>query len=349
MKKFLIIKTSSLGDIIQSFPVVEYLKKQSDSVKIDWIVESAAKELIESHPCVDRVITIQTKKWRTSLKNREYFKEVLAFKRSLQEESYDAIFDLQGNMKSALLTFLAGGKDKVGFGLKSVHEWPNALFTSTHFNPPKEVNIREDYLSIVQQYFNDKNLFNAEYPLLKINEAEKEQLNHLIQPLKGEIILVFPGSAWKNKQMTPNALYEFLVKIENSRLCSFLLAWGTKEEKELVDALKSHLGNSALVIDRLTLPLLQNLMAQVHLVIAMDSLPLHLAGTTATPTFSVFGASLAKKFKPIGHQHAALQGACPYGRTFEKRCPVLRTCPTGQCIRGLSGDFVFEKFKEKFG
>ena len=85
-------------------------------------------------------------------------------------------------------------------------------------------------------------------------------------------------------------------------------------------------------------------MASVDMVIAMDSLPLHLAGTTETPTFSIFGASSANKYKPKGKKHLAFQGTCPYKRTFERRCPVLRTCSTGACIRDLHGEELFHYF-----
>lgn len=346
MKKFLIIKTSSLGDIIQSFPVLEYLKSRFPSSQIDWIVESSGRDLLMTHPCINRVITIQTKKWRSSLFNRDHFREIRQFKRELQSVHYDAIFDLQGNLKSSLLTYLAKGGDKVGFGLRSVHEWPNALFTSFQYNPPKGVNIREDYLSIVQQYCNDSKPRELKYSLLHTSEKEKEFLQQLLMPLKKEIILVCPGSAWKNKQMDKEQLFQFLSKVNQSGNYNFLLAWGTNEEKELVTSLKESIGNNALVLERLSFPLLQNLMARVHLIIAMDSLPLHLAGTTMTPTFSVFGSSLAQKFKPMGPQHYAIQGSCPYGKTFEKRCAILRTCSTGACIRSLKGEFVFQEFQK---
>lgn len=347
MKKFLIIKTSSLGDIIQSFPVLEYLKSQFPDSQIDWVVESAGRALLATHPCIHKIIAIHTKKWRSGIFQKENFKEMRKFKKDLQSVYYDAIFDLQGNMKSSLLTFLARGRDKVGFGLKTVHEWPNALFTSHQYNPPNQVNIREDYLSVVQQYCNDLEPKESKYSLLKISEAENSYLQQLLMPFKDELILVCPGSAWKNKQMDTEQLLQFLNKINQSGKYNFLLAWGTQEEKELVESLKKEIGNNALVLEKLSFPLLQNLMAKVNFIIAMDSLPLHLAGTTKTPTFSVFGSSLAQKFKPIGKQHYAVQGRCPYGKTFKKRCAILRTCSTGACIRSLSGEFVFQEF-EKF-
>jgi heptosyltransferase-1 len=77
-------------------------------------------------------------------------------------------------------------------------------------------------------------------------------------------------------------------------------------------------------------------MSKMDLVVSVDSLALHLAGTTQTPTYSIFGSSLAKKYQPLGLIHESFQGACPYGKKFEKRCSILRTCSTGSCIKDLT-------------
>jgi len=82
----------------------------------------------------------------------------------------------------------------------------------------------------------------------------------------------------------------------------------------------------------------------MQLVIAMDSLPLHLAGTTNTKTFSFFGPSSSAKFMPMGEQHHAFQGSCPYGKVIQRRCPIIRTCKTGACLRGISSDTLFDAF-----
>ncbi len=112
----------------------------------------------------------------------------------------------------------------------------------------------------------------------------------------------------------------------------FLILWGSPKEKEQAQAIANgFIGNSTLV-DPLSLPALHLLMTHVDLVISMDSLPLHLAAVAGTPTYSLFGPSLAQKYAPQGDKHHALQGSCPYGTTFEKRCPKLRTCPTGACL-----------------
>jgi heptosyltransferase I len=234
----------------------------------------------------------------------------------------------------------------VGFGLKTAHEWPNWFVTNRHYDPKPGLNICLDYLSLVQGYVGDFSAYQDPGIRLKIDQAQQARLQQIIEQVgKGPLVLVCAGSMWRNKQLDPATLSNFLTRVQKHLGCRYLLAWGSAEEKALAEQLHQQFPDCSIVLDRLPLPVLQNLMCQMDLVIAMDSLPLHLAGTTPTPTFSVFGASSAAKFKPEGARHRALQGTCPYGRTFEKRCPILRTCPTGACIRAIDPEELFRFFE----
>jgi heptosyltransferase-1 len=157
-------------------------------------------------------------------------------------------------------------------------------------------------------------------------------------------VVVCPGSAWRNKQLTPATLEAFLTLLHAHIKCHYLFVWGSQEEKGMAEKLQKEFTGNSQIVDKMSLPMLQNLMAMSDLVIAMDSLPLHLSGTTKTPSFSVFGASSAAKYKPLGTHHHSFQGSCPYGRSFVKRCPILRTCPTGACIRDLQAQELFDSF-----
>lgn len=346
--KFLIVKTSALGDVIHTFPVISYLRKKFPDCTIDWVVENEGAAIVRAHPDIDRTLCVKTRQWRRGPFTAQNWKEVLAFRHDLHQRTYDCVFDLQGNVKSGLITFQARSKAKVGFGWQSLPEWPNFFSTNKRFNPTKGQNIREEYLSLVKQYFNDNDTaFEPSGIQLKIPKEHQELIDNILLQAHAPgrpKVMVCPGSAWPNKQMAEDALGDFLNKLQEAENCIYLFVWGSPAEKEFVTKLQQQLG-SGLIVDRLTLPALQNLMFKVDKVVAMDSLPLHLAGTTNTPTFSVFGASSSKKYKPHGTQHRAFQGTCPYGRTFDKRCNILRTCKTGACIRGLSGSQVFEGLK----
>ncbi|MEI8125063.1 MAG: lipopolysaccharide heptosyltransferase I [Parachlamydiaceae bacterium] len=345
MDKILIVKTSALGDVVHTYPVISYLKRKFPHAQIDWVVESQSLSLVQSHPDITKAIPIATKTWRQSLFNKKTFRAVQSFIRELRSTEYDVVFDLQGNVKSGLITAIAKSKTKVGFGFHSAPETPNILFTNRKFDPQPNRGIREDYLSIVSAFFGeDADILDHSSVQLNISKEENLHLQN-IMARDGQVVLVCPGSAWPNKQVTTESLQEFLFLVNQQMRCQFLFAWGSPEEKQIALTLQQKFTGSK-VIDKLNLASLQNLMGMCDLVIAMDSLPLHLAATTKTKTFSIFGASSAKKYKPPGADHSAFQGACPYGRLFEKRCPVLRKCPTGACIRNLSGTAIFESFSK---
>jgi heptosyltransferase-1 len=321
--KILIVKTSALGDLIHTFPVLSYLRNRFPFAQIDWVVEASFAELVEAHPHVTRVLTIESKKWRKA--PFHFWEEIKNFWSILRETEYDFVFDLQGNVKSAAILAQARAKEKVGFGWRTVPEWPNALFTSAKINPPPGKNIREDYLAVVQGYFKDTAPYPIEPVVLRITEAQCSR----IEAVPSGATLVCPGAAWPNKQLAFEQLLAFLKQLERG---PYLFAWGTEHEREIGVQLAAHFHKSS-VLERCTLAVLQHVMARCALVVAMDSLPLHLCATTPTPTIGFFGPSSAKKYGPIGERHHVIQGKCPYGIVFEKRCPKLRTCKTGACLK----------------
>lgn len=346
-ERILIVKTSSLGDIIHAYPAIEYIRAVCPNAKIDWVVESSNADLVENHPYVNRAIKVSTKAWRKSLLSKKTFNEIKAAFQDLKLDEYDAAIDLQGNIKSGLIMSQVKAKDKVGFASESVPEWPNMLFTNQRYNPTPGQNIRQDYLAVVQGYFGEEASCADGAIVLKVDEAGKKVVQAVMEKVshnQGIKVMVCPGSAWPNKQLTKETLQAFLARVYGELNASFLFVWGSAEEKEHVTALQQQFSERSIVVDRLKLPLLQNLMGECDLVIAMDSLPLHLAGTTRAKTYSVFGASSAAKYNPLGITHGALQGVCPYGRTFTKRCPILRTCKTGACIHDLNPNDLFAHF-----
>jgi heptosyltransferase-1 len=308
---------------------------------------------VQAHPKVSNTLCISTRAWRRNFYKLSTFQEIRNFRSHLRREAYDVVFDLQGNVKSGLVLSQVKSKQKVGFGKKFVPEWPNMLFTNNRFTPKPGSNIRDDYLSVVKAFFEDTSPNKSHEVILNISEIQKAVIQSILQNAifeQGLKVVVCPGSAWRNKQLTKEALTSFLSRLQEYLKCNFIILWGSLEEKEVAHQLHQQFMQHSIVVDRLSLPMVQNLMIAADLVVAMDSLPLHLAGTTSTPSFSVFGPSLAQKYKPMGSRHFAFQGGCPYNRTFEKRCPILRTCPTGACIRELSGDGdLFIKFQGWWG
>ncbi len=344
--KFLIVKTSSLGDIIHTFPVISYLKNKFTNCRIDWVVESPFAELLLAHPDIQTVFTIDSKKWRKSPLAKKNWREYLAFRKSVQKNVYDYVFDLQGNVKSSLILASLRAKNKVGFGKKSVPEWPNLFFTNLRFNPSPGKNIREDYLSIVQSAFNDRSMaLPTEQVILKNDPIEMRRVDEMVDSYKRPLILVCPSTRWPNKELSYTSLLSFLEQLIQDCDPHFLFSWGSEKERELSSALHAKFENRSSILPYLKLPLLHYLMGRVDLLVAMDSLPLHLCGTTQTKTLTFFGPSSPLKYRPLGANHRSLWGECPYKKKFEKRCPLLRSCKTGACLKALPTQSVGEMCK----
>ncbi len=355
MNTCLIVKTSSLGDLVHTFPVISYLKQRFPAIQIDWVVEEQCADLVSAHPLIHHCIPIATKRWRQGWLSQSSRQEISSVRRQLQKEKYDLVLDLQGNIKSAVITYLTNAAKKVGFGQKTVPEWPNTWVTHQRFNPPPALNIRDSLLYLVRSYFADfENECSFPGVQLRVSQSGQAQIEATVSscPYGKTRVMVCPGSAWKNKQLPFETLRDLLPRMQARWPLFFLFLWGNAEEKATAEKLHRDFPDSSIILEKMALPTLQNLMSRLDLVIAMDSLPLHLAATTGVATFSLFGASSAQKYAPLGSQHLAFQGQCPYGRTFEKRCPILRSCPTGNCIRSLSADqilkFLLDNSLQKF-
>lgn len=330
--KILLVKTSSLGDIIQTLPVVSFLKEKYPKAEIDWVVEKPFREILEAHPDIHTVIPVEMRIWRKNLiKHRGAIR--LAIK-TLRSKNYDLLFDLQGNIKSALITKCSYAKEKVGTTFKSAPEWPNALVLTRRYSLDKKAPISLQYLSIAQQHFSLKPYPIKTSLILTITPEESIWLH---SELKGEHrIMICPGSHWENKKLSLPTWIELLKELLQRKKTHFYFVWGSPKEEQEALALHAQFPFRSTVLPRMHLPLWQNFMSHMDAIYTVDSSALHFAATTAVPTFSFFGPSTAAVYKPPQNTHQAFQGTCPYGKTFTKRCPALRTCKTGACLKEVS-------------
>jgi heptosyltransferase-1 len=347
MKSILIVKTSAIGDVIHAFPVVAYLKKRFPNARIDWVVEKNAAALLHTHPDVNQVLELDTKKWRKKLLQHQT--EIRSFVHNLRKQNYDLLIDLQGNSKSALVTKLAKAPVKIGFSWKSVPEKPNWFATNHRYFPPKDLKVRERNLYLLQRYFQDETPFTSDAVALNISEEEQERKKNILDSAKLKrqpLFMVCFGSKWKNKQLPEETWNALLQKIHEQCQPSFIFIWSSPEEKEQAERFQRLFPKTSESVGGLSLNLWQSLMKEMSGVLCVDSASLHLAGVSSVPTFSVFGSSSADFYKPTGEKHLSVQGSCPYGKSFQKRCPILRTCSTGACMRDLSADAIFKACHE---
>mgnify|MGYP001158505705 CR=1 FL=1 len=329
--KILIIKTSALGDCLQCFSALHFLRAH----EIDWVVEKPFADLLAAHPFINKVITIETKKWKKKPFSLESLKEFSAFRSCLRGKQYDLIFDLQGNIKSGLITALSKGKKKVGWTFFKAAEWPSSLFVTHRFAPSTNQSVSSQYLEMVQHFFPEHPSQVSSKISLTISLEEREFLETSLSKVRGVRFMICMGSNWKNKQLTLSTWKAFLDRVDQKYTSFFFFVWGSEAEKEEAKIIQKYFSRNSVLLPKMSVPLWQNMMGKMDLIFSVDSAALHLAATTSTPTFSFFGPSSKKAYLPTGPQHGGVQGQCPYKKTFQKRCPRLRTCLTAGCLKDI--------------
>ena len=139
--RVLIVKVSSLGDIIHTLPAVTDAYRSKRGLRFDWVVEEGFTEIPRWHPAIDKVIPVAFRRWRKELYKTWRSGEFAAFKRDLQEHHYDLVIDAQGLIKSGIISRISLGLT-VGLSNTTIRVWFCAIrseFYDTSFNRNRSV------------------------------------------------------------------------------------------------------------------------------------------------------------------------------------------------------------------
>lgn len=134
MKKILLVKTSSLGDVVHNLPVASDIRAAAPAAAIDWVVEEPFAAIPRLHPAVARIIPVAIRRWRSRFLDGAVREEIRAFMRELKREPYDAVIDTQGLLKSALVAWAAPGT-RHGLDFASAREPLSFFYDRTYAVP----------------------------------------------------------------------------------------------------------------------------------------------------------------------------------------------------------------------
>ena len=134
MKKILLVKTSSLGDVVHNLPVASDIRLALPGARIDWVVEESFAAISRLHAGVANVLPVAIRRWRSTFLSRDAREEIRAFMAGLREVSYDAVIDTQGLLKSAIVARAARGP-RFGLDFASAREPLSAFYTRTYAVP----------------------------------------------------------------------------------------------------------------------------------------------------------------------------------------------------------------------
>jgi heptosyltransferase I len=275
-----IVKLSALGDIVHAMIVLQFIKKFNNEILIDWIVDEGFIELLDPHPQINNIHVVNLKKAKKDKSVSTLFKE---FKKIRQLDSYDLVIDMQGLVKSAIISKLIPSKKVVGFDKFSNRELLASVFYNKTFFCSYNKNVIERNIELVEFALglrvSKKQILNK----LPIIYFKEKIMNSYLSKTKKNILLV-PGASYSSKCYPVKKI----AKLSSLVDANFLITWGSQEEKELSLQIKE-LSPKVSICEKLSIGLLASLISEVDLVIGADTGPTHMAWALNIPSITLFG------------------------------------------------------------
>ena len=279
--RVLIVKVSSLGDIIHTLPAVTDAKQAHPNLVFDWVVEENFTEVPGWHPAVDRVIPVAIRRWRKSLMKTYLTHEFRTFKRALQGTRYDLVIDAQGLIKSGIISRMSRGLT-IGLSNRTVREPLAALF----YNKAYSVPWTEHAVDRVRQLFSRALQYQYDTDLISYG-IDRAKLKTKTENVPDKTVVFLHGTTRVNKYW-PKEKWRNLANLATEYGYDVVLPWGTLEEKKRAEFIGE--GNlNVKILGKKSLSDLAVVIIKSKGVIAVDTGLGHLAAALSKSTVSLYG------------------------------------------------------------
>ncbi len=285
MDTFLIIRLSSLGDIIHTLPAFSALRRKFPEAKISWAVEEKGREILDLVQGLDKVIVIDRKNWLGSLKNIRRRDQVA--------------LDFQGLIKSGLLAFLSRSRRRIGFPRKNCKEPLASLFYTE-----KPAPLPEEEMHVIAKNIRLLTCLGIEeagfdFPIVipeKVADSIEEKLRGIGYRNNKKLLIYNLGAAWETKRWFPEKWSELISQARFDD--SFpLLLWGDDEEKALALAVKEKTGVP--LAPFLSIKEVLGLVRRASLLVSGDTFALQAACAFSVPVVGLFGPTNPRRNGPF--------------------------------------------------
>lgn len=281
MPKILLVKTSSMGDVIHNLPVVSDIRAHFPEAEIDWVVEESFAGIPALHPGVGDIIPVAVRRWRKNLFSRAVHAEISAFVTRLRSKTYDAVLDTQGLVKSAVITRLAHGA-RCGFDRQSAREPLAALFYD------KTLQVEKNQHAVVRNRLLAGRAFGYS-PDDPVNYGIAAPSLALPWLPSGPFVVLLHATS-RDDKLWPEAGWIALGAHLAAKGIACVLPWGSAAEQRRSRRLaeKIPLG---VVPPALTLGQAATLLSHSIAAVGVDTGLIHLAAALNVPTIAIYCAS----------------------------------------------------------
>jgi len=339
MKKFLIIQTAFLGDVILTLPLVQVLKRAQPDSQIDFVAIPATADIVKGHPDISSVLIYDKRG-----KQRSLF-SFLRFRRQLRDIKYDVVLCPHRSLRSCLLADGTMARIVAGFDNSAVKN----VFTDIL---PWKFGMHEveRNLSLLKPIFADNfqsSVISQELPKIFISEEHRVKAERFLYEhrVSKPYAVIAPGTVWETKRYPIKLMIEVVRKL-SEKFKSVIMIGGEKDIG-LISNFNSLDERVVLAIGSLSIMSSAEIIKGSSLLVANDSAPIHIASAFDIPTVAIFGPTVRDfGFYPYHKRSVVVEveglGCRPCSIHGGRECPIT----TFDCMRKISPDKIVEKAME---
>ncbi|MFO1061025.1 MAG: lipopolysaccharide heptosyltransferase II [Dongiaceae bacterium] len=324
--RILLIKLSSVGDVVHAVPVLAGLRRRFPAAQIDWLVRPDCADLVRCHPALSHALPFP----RHASDLRTHGARLLDSLRAVRQGRYDLVVDLHGQFRTGLYALASGAPVRLGFA--GWREGAGLAYTHRIAEPTRERHAIERYL-----WFGERLGFPPGPPELTLSlppEADAAASALLARHgLAGRPLAVLtPGTVWQTKRWTAEG-FAAVARHLAGRGLAVLLA-GSAQDRPRAAAVAALCPESVTdLTGKTSVGLLAALIERARLCVTNDSGPMHIAVALGTPVVSVFGPTSPVRTGPWGHPEAVVRSGIACSPCYIR---TLRRCPNGhRCLAEL--------------
>lgn len=298
----LIVKLSSIGDIVHALPVVETIKRHQPDLFIGWVVRRRCESLLAGNPAVDRLYVLSEK---------PDIAEMLSLRRALRRERYDTAMDMQGLFTSGLVSWMSGARRRIG--LDRNREANRFFLTEAPVEGRDETRHAVDILKGFARAAGADSDFEEIPTQEYLAQAGGQAADRLLAGLSGSKVALNVGASTRYKQW-PLEYWAEVARHLCARGAGVILVGGPSEVDQ-VRKVEQAVENSARLLNlagQTDLRQLAAVLARCDLVVSGDTGPMHIAGAVGTPVVAIFGPTHPSRTGPYGRKNLVIwkQLAC---------------------------------------
>ena len=338
-KNILIIKPSSLGDIVLALPALSALRRSFPDAKISWLIRPEFAPLVKNHPYLTEVVLFDRRFLGKALFNPRAFICLMALVRRLRESKFDAVIDLQGLFRTACLAWLSGCRRR--FGMTTAREFATVFYTDKVHRGADSIHVVDYYQKVIA--FAGATALDVEFNLPVSDQAVHRAASLLSgQGIDPNSYVVFvPGSVHKSK-CWPGENFASLAKKITSQFGFSVITVGTKSDKAITERIVWGTNGQVTDFAGLTgLPELAVLLKNARIVVSNDTGPGHIAAALGVRLVMIFGPSNPIRLFPY-RRPGTLAAVDPFGRGLK-----LQSSDPAHAIEAVTVEMVYQRVTEQ--